>query len=170
MPFTRQKVPWAGLSTWFLYSAGALLLLSGAAKLFSARNPSELIWLNPDPVFRIPFRTLFWLAGGFEVFSALLCFALRSVSLRAMLVAFLATNFVIYRIGMVLVHYHKPCPCLGSLGESLHMSDNAADILMKLTLGYLLAGSYAILFLPALTARKKKVPSVVTQPFRTSER
>jgi hypothetical protein len=42
--------------------------------------------------------------------------------------------------------YHKPCNCLGNLTDALHIPLQTADTAMKIVLGYLLIGSYAILF------------------------
>jgi hypothetical protein len=54
--------------------------------------------------------------------------------------------FLVYRLGLILVHYHKPCSCLGHLSDALHISPNAVNIAMKIVLEYLLLGSFAMLF------------------------
>jgi hypothetical protein len=62
------------------------------------------------------------------------------------LVAWLATSLLAYRIGLVAVGYHRPCPCLGNLTDALHIPPQIADTAMKIILAYLLIGSYATLF------------------------
>jgi len=59
--------------------------------------------------------------------------------------AALATSFLVYRIGLVLVGYYRPCSCMGSLTEELHISPEIADMAMKIILAYLLIGSYGSL-------------------------
>jgi hypothetical protein len=41
--------------------------------------------------------------------------------------------------------WHRPCGCMGSLTTALHLSDQAADNIMKVVLAYLLIGSYGLL-------------------------
>jgi hypothetical protein len=147
--------------SWFVMSAGLLLSISGTAKLLSGHNAAEMVWLGPDPVFGIPLRDLFWLAGGAEVFAALVCFGSRNLLIRTALIAFFATNFLIYRIGMVAVSYRKPCPCLGSLAGALHVSDEVVDTMMKCVVAYLLIGSYASLLYLARKRGKQLLPSLV---------
>jgi hypothetical protein len=53
---------------------------------------------------------------------------------------------VIYRIGLDWVGYHKPCSCLGTLTDSLHIPPQTADGAMKMILGYLIVGSFSTLF------------------------
>ena len=62
------------------------------------------------------------------------------------LVAWVATNFVAYRLGLWLVDWHRPCVCLGSVTDALRISPQAADNIIKVVLAYLLIGSYTILF------------------------
>ena len=77
---------------------------------------------------------------------AFICFYSRNYVLRVGLVAWLATNILLYRVGLSLVHYEKPCSCLGTLTEALHIPPQTADNIMKIILAYLLIGSYACLF------------------------
>ena len=76
------------------------------------------------------------------------------------LVVWLATSFLVYRIGLVWVGYKKPCPCLGNLTDALHIPPQTADTAMKIILAYLLIGSYATLFW-LWRQRKKTVSSSV---------
>jgi len=53
----------------------------------------------------------------------------------------LATNFVVYRVGLWWIGWHRPCGCLGNLTDLLGISPHTADTIMKLVLAYLLAGT-----------------------------
>jgi hypothetical protein len=133
------------LVLFFICSAGALLMITGTAKLISASGDAQLLQ-NPDPILSVSFRHVFWVVGVLELILAMVCFFGKRVGLQAGLVALLATNFVVYRLGLILVGYHKPCSCLGNLTDALHISPQTADTAMKIVLGYLLLGSYATLF------------------------
>ena len=72
----------------------------------------------------------------------------------------MSTNFLVYRLGLWFIGWHHPCGCMGSLAGMLHLSDNAADIIMKGVLAYLLIGSYAILL---WERRRRRVGSPATE-------
>jgi hypothetical protein len=130
---------------YFLISAGILLLVTSVAKFISAGGSARILE-NPDPVFAISFRYVFWFVGAIETIIALVCFFDKRLGLQASLVAWLATSLLFYRFGSVLVGYHKPCNCLGNLTDALRISPQTADTTMKIILAYLLIGSYSTLF------------------------
>jgi len=129
----------------FRWSAGLLFLVTAIAKLVSASGSARILQ-NPDPLLGISFRTVFWIVGGIETIIALFCFFGKRRALQSGLIAWLCTNFVIYRLGLTWVGYHKPCSCLGNLTDALHISPETADTAMKIVLGYLLISSYTSLF------------------------
>jgi len=133
------------LIRWFLFSAALLLLATGSAKLISAAGNAGILraW---DPIFSIQFRYLFGILGAVELGVAFFCLFSKQSGLRALLMAWLATSFVGYRLGLIWIGYHRPCNCLGNLTDALHISPQTADTGMKIVLGYLLIGSYATLF------------------------
>ena len=129
----------------FLYSAGAILLLTAAAKFISSLGHGRIL-LTADPLIALPFRELFLIACVIEAIAALTCFFSRQPWLSAGLVAWLATSLVAYRFGLWKIGWHKPCSCLGNLTDALHIPPQTADTAMKIILAYLLVGSYATLF------------------------
>ena len=131
---------------YFSYSAATILLLTAAAKFVSSTGHGEIL-LQLDPLTGLKFRELFCIAGGVEAGVALFCFLSRDqIWLQTIMVVWLATSFLAYRIGLVLVGWHKPCSCLGNLTDALHIPPQTADTAMKIILAYLLLGSYATLF------------------------
>jgi hypothetical protein len=84
--------------------------------------------------------------GLLELGVASVCLFARATKIALTLVAWLATIFVLYRVGLFLVGYHKPCSCLGNLTDALHISPEMADAAMKVVLGYLLIGGYGSIF------------------------
>jgi hypothetical protein len=139
----------------FIRSAGVLLIITATAKFVSTGGSARILQ-NPDPVLSIPFRHVFWFVGAIEIITAVVCLFGKSIRLQAGLVAWLATNFALYHLGLLLVGYQKPCSCLGNLTDVLHISPKVADTAMKIILAYLLIGSYATLFW--LWKEKRKQP------------
>jgi hypothetical protein len=144
--------------TLFVYSTGVLLLFTAAAKLVSGFGDARVLQL-PDPVFGIQFRYLFWAVGGIEWAVVMVCLFGKQLKLKVFLIAWLATMFVIYRLGLNWVGYFRPCHCLGTLTDSLGISPQAADKAMKIVVAYLFIGSYATLFW-FWRQRKKTLASV----------
>lgn len=138
---------------YFIYSAAMLLLITAASKIISARGNAHIL-LNTDPIFLISFRHLFYVVGLLEILVAFVCLYAVKVWMRVALLAWLASGFAMYRIGLLWIGYHRPCPCLGNLTDALHISPDAADTAMKIILAYLLIGSYASLFWLGLQKRK----------------
>jgi hypothetical protein len=141
-PSNNKTEKW---SRWFVLSAGVILLVTGSAKVVSVFGQARILGLA-DPVFRISFRHLMLSVGVFELFASGIClFSIRR-NLSVGLVAWLATNFLGYRLGLVWVGSHKPCGCMGNLTDILHISPQMADSIMSIILAYLLIGSYGTLF------------------------
>jgi hypothetical protein len=131
---------------WFLKTAAVVLLATGSAKLVSVFGAARVLAMN-DPIIGLSFRRLMSAVGAVELVTALFCLStLASTRLKLGLVAWLSTIFLVYRFGLWFVRWHHPCGCMGSLAAILHLSDKAADNIMKGLLAYMLIGSYAILF------------------------
>jgi hypothetical protein len=128
----------------FVLAAGLLLLITATAKIISIFGSARIL-SQAAPLLPISFRVLLCISGTFELIVALTCLFSKRTLIQLTMIAWLASNFLIYRIALVAIGYHKPCPCLGNLTGILHLSPEAADSVMKLVLAYLLIGSYAIL-------------------------
>jgi hypothetical protein len=129
----------------FVRSAGCVLLLTGLAKLVSAFGTAAILNIA-DPIFHMQFKHIFILAGLIELIVGGICLVRPRRSWSLLLLAWVTTCFVLYRIGLPLSGWHRPCPCLGYFTESLHLSQQFADWCMKGVLMYLLLGSYYALF------------------------
>jgi hypothetical protein len=66
--------------------------------------------------------------------------------MKLWVIAWLATNFFVYRCGLWWMGWHRPCSCMGNLTDALHIRPEVADNIMKVILAYLLIGSYGLLF------------------------
>jgi hypothetical protein len=141
----------------FILSSGSLFLLTAVAKLISATGRGK-VFSNLDPVFHVSFRHLLGMAALVELVAALVCFFGKNRVLQVGLIAVLATNFTLYRLGLYWQGYYIICPCWGNLTEALHIPSHIVDTTMKIILAFLLIGSYASLF--CLRRQRRKVPSV----------
>jgi hypothetical protein len=70
------------------------------------------------------------------------------------LIAFISTNILVYRIGLWLADWRRPCRCLGDLTEALHISPEAASLALKVALAYLIIGGYFTLLASWIVNRK----------------
>jgi hypothetical protein len=149
---STARLPTGGsskISFRIIYVAGLLLLLTGVAKLISATGSAGILnW--PDPLLGINYRYVFWTVGTLEVLVSLYVFLGEDIWTKAALVGSLATCFAIYRFGLLLIKYDRPCGCLGNLTDQLHIAPQVADIAMKVILGYLLLAGWSVLFLESI--------------------
>ena len=129
---------------WFAKIGGLVFAVTGVAKVVSAFGKAKLLDYH-DPITNITFRHLILLAAIVEIAVALFCLLSNKSVLGTKLIAWLATVFIGYRVGLWLVHWKSPCACLGTLTDAVHIPPEVADIVMKAILGYLAFGSYFIL-------------------------
>ena len=129
----------------FIISAGVILSITGIAKIWSGLGHARIL-VVPDQLIGIELGNLLFLVGMAEVVIALACFFSKRQILSIVLVAWLATGFVVYRLGLLWMGWQRPCSCLGNLTDALNISPEKADTAMKIVLAYLLIGSYATLF------------------------
>lgn len=144
---------------WFLWSVGVVLGATGLAKAFSAIGHARVLD-TADPIFGIPFRLLFLLVGQTEFLIAFFCLFTDRRQFSIFAIAWISTGFILYRLDLWSIRWHHPCGCMGSLAGALHLSDHAADNIMKAVLAYLLVGSSTMLdfmgnHLPILRLRMK---------------
>jgi len=137
--------PGSGACRWFLGGAGLAFLFPGLAKAFSAVGADRALDVA-DPIIGLPFRQVMLGVGLIDLPIACCCLGAGKRWLWLLAVARLSTNFVIYRLGLWWIGWHRPCRCLGNLTGALHISPTTADYIMKGVLAYLLIGSYWLLW------------------------
>ena len=128
----------------FVLSAGAILAITGIAKVWSGLGNSKFLAVI-DPIIGIKFGQLMLAVGVAEIVIALVCFFSKRQTLALGLVGWISTSFVVYRLGLWWIDWHRPCSCLGNLTDAIHISPQVADNIMKVLLAYLLIGSYLLL-------------------------
>jgi hypothetical protein len=142
------------INRYFVLTAGAVLGITGIAKTISLFG-TQMMLIQSDPLIGISFRHLLLLAGVVELAIACLCLFTNKLKLNILLIAWISTSFVVYRVGLWAMNWRRPCHCLGNLTDALHIPPETADTAMKIILAYLLIGSYATLFW--LWRQRKKV-------------
>ncbi len=128
----------------FIFGAAIVLAFAGIAKIWTALGNSKFLAVV-DPIFGIKFGQLLLVVGMAEITVALVCFFSKRQTLALGLVAWISTNFVLYRLGLWWMNWKSPCGCLGNLTDALHIRPETADNIMKVLLAYLLIGSYGLL-------------------------
>ena len=122
----------------------SLLAITGIAKVWSGLGNSKFLAVV-DPIIGIKFGTLMLVVGVAEIVIAGVCFFRKRQTLALGLVAWMSTNFVVYRLGLWWMDWKKPCSCLGNLTDAVHISPQLADNIMKVVLAFLLVGSCGLL-------------------------
>jgi hypothetical protein len=138
----RRLIP--NWMSWLVYTFAAILVVTGLAKVWTAFSHTKLLTVI-DPVLGVQFGHLMLAVGGLEIAIAGVCVFRKLHTLSLALVAWLGTLFCVYRIGFVLMDWHRPCGCLGNLTDALRISPQTADTTMKIILAYLLVGSFGSL-------------------------
>ena len=144
----------------FVLSAGATLAITGIAKIWSTLGNAKMLAVA-DPITGISFRWLLLAVGAAELVIALVCFFSKRQTLALGLVAWICINFLVYRLGLWWMDWHRPCSCLGNLTDALHIPPQLADNVMKVVLAYLLVGSYGMLL---WRWRRQPIPLTATAP------
>lgn len=130
----------------FLIGSGIILIVTGLAKILTIFGDTSML-LIPDPVFRIEFRALIFWVGLGEIAVASFCLFSKRQTLSTIMVAWIASAFLVYRAGIGMIGWERPCGCLGNLSDIFGISPHAVEWISLGLLGFLLIGSYAVLFI-----------------------
>jgi hypothetical protein len=145
----------------FFRLMGALLFAMALVNLINASvNGQSLIFF--DPLLGFPLRYTVLTVGSMELAVALVCLFGKKIGLQAGLVAWLITNFAVYRIGLLWQGCHSQWGCLGNPMDSLRLFSSAADCSLFFILTCMLLGGYAALGWLWLGRKKDQKPQPVT--------
>jgi hypothetical protein len=127
----------------FINSAATLLILTAAAKLYSAAGSARILTVT-DPLLHMRYRYVMGAVGLIEVAVAFYLLMGRHVLAKSWLVFWLSSNFILYRFGNAFLHV-RLCPCLGTLSDTLPISRAQVDFFLLATVLYLFFGSSFLL-------------------------
>jgi hypothetical protein len=125
----------------YIYTASLLLFITGMAKVISSFGTAHIL-THADPILDIRFGNLMLFLGIGELVISGICLFSKDQRRSLGLIAWLCTMFLVYRMGLLVIGWQKPCACLGYLTDALRISPHAVDLAMKWLLAYLLVGSY----------------------------
>lgn len=125
---------------WFIYSAVGILLVSAFAKIVSASGDSHALD-SSDPIFPVSYRQLLLSVGFLELAVCAVCLFSGRMKLALSLIAWLASNFLLYHVGLWLMGWSGPCNCLGNLTGAIHLSSKTVETITRFLSIYLFAGS-----------------------------
>lgn len=123
----------------FYKSAAALLLVTALAKLYSAGGSARLLQAQ-DQLLHLGYRPVMILAALIEVAVAAFLLRNRSGLRRSLLLLWLSSNFIAYRLGNYLLGIHS-CSCLGRLADRLPLPRGLADAVLQVLLLWWFVGS-----------------------------
>jgi DNA-directed RNA polymerase subunit RPC12/RpoP len=126
----------------FIYSSGVILLAAALMRFFIAAGSAQALAL-PEPMLGVSIRLAVTIVGAFELAGALLCLFGNWPGLQIGCLAWFATDFLAYRIGLVSMHCHPQATCLGSLTDPLRLAHGIMGFAIGWMPYYLLLGSYA---------------------------
>jgi DNA-directed RNA polymerase subunit RPC12/RpoP len=139
----------------FIYSAGAIFLAAALERLLIIAGDTQALTL-PDPLLGIPLRYAVLLVGTFELAMAMTCLFGRQVGVQLGWLAWLTTNYMVFRIGLLTMNCHQQATCVGSLTDPLHLTQGVTGFMLGLLPVYLLLGSYAAIIWLWMEGRKAK--------------
>lgn len=126
----------------FIYSAGGILLAAALIRFIVAAGSAAVLSL-PDPLLGIPLRYAVLMAGFIELTVAVICLFSRQAQLQVAWLAWLATNYVVFWIGALVIHCQIQGTCLGSLTDPLLLARGITGYIVEVIPFYLVLGSYA---------------------------
>jgi hypothetical protein len=113
------------LICFLLSTAATILIITGLIKVLSLFGSAGMLAVR-DPVFRISFGILMPLVGITEIAVGTLVLFCRNGMVASGLILWISIEFVAYRFFSAELRPGSYCPCLGSLGEFLGLSQAQA--------------------------------------------
>lgn len=128
----------------YIITVACIFVATALAKLASAGGSARVLNL-PDPLLTFQTRHVLAGVGVLEVLLAGYLFLGGNQWMKLSLIAWMASNFLVYRLGLWWTDAPKPCGCLGTVTDALPVSPRFVDYGMKAILAYLLIGSVALI-------------------------
>jgi len=140
---------------YFILSAGSALLAASLERFVVCASGAPALGLA-EPMLGMALRYAVLVVGGFELTVALICLFGKQVGLQLGWLAWLATNYAIYWIGLYTIRIQPQATCIGSLTDPLFLSRGTPGFITAFLPVYLLLGSYAAVVWLWLEGRRAK--------------
>jgi hypothetical protein len=136
------------LSKRYIASMGWILVVTGAAKLYSAAGSVKVLDI-PEGLFPMSNRQTLLVVGAIELLISLYLLLGKSRCVKLTSIAWLGMNFALYRIASMLLVIGKPCPCLGSITQWLPIKPVVVNYILVSIVIYMIVGSGLFLMFPS---------------------
>jgi len=145
------------MKKYFILSVALILCLTGFIKLLAAVQRTSFL-NEADPLFAyFSNRQMSIIVGLLETGLATLLFLSKSDTMRLGSVLWLGLLFLLYRVGLSVVHYRGPCSCIGGAITWFTQSREArvaVDSALKTIIAYFTIPSSIFL----ISSRRAQVP------------
>ncbi|MBE0544418.1 MAG: hypothetical protein IH623_24005 [Verrucomicrobia bacterium] len=128
------------------FSRSAGLILLALATTHFLGNQGGIVVQPLDPIFAVSTRHLFWSLAGIEALLGVVCFSVKSSHLASGLVAWFASNCVLYRLCLLWFGAPDVRAYYDTMSYAFGLSARTVDVGLTLAMGYLLVGSLIVLF------------------------
>ena len=128
----------------FFRSVSVLLLFTAVAKIFSSMGQAGILQVN-DSLFFIKNRYLLAFTGIVELGVVVLLWLETANMVKSIILLWLSSCFIAYRISIWILQPGKICPCLGTLVSRMPLNPQTVQLLINSLIGYMMIGSIAIL-------------------------
>lgn len=144
-PTDCKKSTISFVTKWFVRSVAVILFITATAKCFSVfKSGGEITTM--DPVFTfIRTDVLLVLVALLEISCAVCLCLVEKQRLQLLLIIWLGTLFLLYRVGLLAVGYTGPCACFGKPQSWLFFPFfKSLNAIMKWVLAYMLVLSCSL--------------------------
>ncbi|MBI4660796.1 MAG: hypothetical protein HY735_18320 [Verrucomicrobia bacterium] len=138
-----RVLPWSRLGLWL---SGGILLILGCAKIANGAHEVVGKISGRDPVFGLKISHLFITVGVAELMGGFICLFVRRSGVSATVLAWFATNLVLYRAGVYWIAGGRPCQCMAGIATYLTLTPEVADRIMLCVLALFLGVGYGVGF------------------------
>jgi len=128
----------------FILSAGGILLAAALNRFLIAAGDAQVLPL-PDPMLGVPLRYAVIAVGALELAVAFICLFGKRAGLQIGWLAWLATNYVVFWIGLLAMHCHPQATCIGGLTDPLRLYHGTTGYILEFIPFALVLASYAAL-------------------------
>ena len=118
--------------------SSVLLLIAAALSKVWAIAAALPVLNGVDPMFSVNNRYILIGVAIAELSCAAVVAFSAQAWLKALALAWIATNFILYRAALVLSGAGTPCPCLGGIGARVGLSSAATEFITKSTVVFFL--------------------------------
>jgi hypothetical protein len=142
------------LDRFFVRSAAALLLCMATA-LFVSNSFEKIADLIPirEPLLGLELPKFYWILGALCVAVSLPCLFSANPRGAVPWLAWLASNFLVWRAGLYWSGAHTLAGYLGSFSNAFAVPPWTASVILDVVIGYLVIGSCLLLLWPVVAKR-----------------